>query len=168
MEPFIASRPTIPSSPQVATVERTIFRNNLAARGGAFLRIVGDQIAPGFHGRNRPPKLDKLTPGEWHHVAMTIRSDVPNERALAELWLNGDKIWSELHPHRLNIPTYYMELFAQVDRKETNLHKTQRLGYEDFLAKDLLKDSFRGEAADVRIFDAVLPAEAIKAMAGRE
>ena len=134
-------------------------------RGGVFLRIVGDQIVPGFHGRNRPPKLDKLTPGEWHHVAMTIRSDVPNERALAELWLNGAKIWSELHPHPLNIPTYYMELFAQVDRQQTNLHKTQRLGYEDFLAKDLLKDSFRGEAADVRIFDAVLPDAAIKALA---
>lgn len=137
-------------------------------RGGAFLRIVGDQIAPGFHGRNRPPKLAQLTPGAWHHIAMTIQSDVPQQRALAELWLNGEKIWSELHPHQLNIPTYYMELFAQVDREHTNLFETQQLGYEDFLENNLLKHSFRGEAADVRLFDAALSVEAIQALADKK
>jgi len=135
-------------------------------RGGAYLRLTNGKLCPGFHGRNRPPQLDGLKIGEWQHIAMTIKSDVPNQRALAELWLNGEKIWSELHPNALNIPTYYMELFAQVDREHTNLKTTQRLGYDD-VKDDLLKNCFKGEAADVRLFDAALPVEAIQTLAGK-
>ncbi len=136
-------------------------------RGGAFLRIQGDRLSPGFHGRNRPPTLDGLEAGKWQHIAMTIKSDVPKSRALAELWLNGEKIWSELHPNQLNIPTYYMELFAQVDREHTNLFKTQRLGYDD-VKDELLQNCFKGEAAEVRLYDAALPPEAIKVLAEGE
>ena len=133
-------------------------------RGGVYLQLTDGKLCPGFHGRNRPPKLDGVTVGEWQHIAMTIKSDVPNKRALAELWLDGKKIWSEIHPNALNIPTYYMELFAQVDRQHTNLKTTQRLGYDD-VEEALLKNCYKGAAADVRLYDAALPPEAIKVLA---
>jgi hypothetical protein len=55
-----------------------------------------------------------------------------------------------------------------VDREHTNLFETQQLGYEDFLEKGLLKHSFQGEAADVRLFDAALSVEAIQALADKK
>jgi hypothetical protein len=136
-------------------------------RGGIFLCIKGDQLCFGGHGRNRPARVGKLKAGEWYHVAVIIKSDAPKKRALMELWLNGEKIGSELHPHQLNVTTYYMELFAQVDRAKTELKRTATLSYDDVKKDDLIQKCFKGEAADVRMYDAALPAEAIRKLTGR-
>lgn len=131
-------------------------------RGGVALTLVNDQLCVNFHGRNRPPKHGKLEAGKWHHVALTIKSDKPNARALAELWLDGSKIYSVMHPYQLNLTSYYIELFAQVDRAETDPRTTATLSYEDVMKDNLLKNCYKGASADVRIYDAVLGAEAIR------
>lgn len=130
-------------------------------RGGVALSLVNDQLSVIFHGRNRPGKYGKLEAGKWHHVVLTIKSDTPKRRALAELWLDGEKIHSEMHPNRLNLTTYYMELFAQVARGETDVRTTATLGYEEAVRDELIKNSYKGAAADVRIYDAILSPEAI-------
>ena len=134
-------------------------------RGGVGLVISGDQLAINFHGRHRQPeRMAKIKAGEWQHVVMTIASDKPQKRALCEIWVNGVKVGSNMHANSLHITRSYMELLGQVNREKTELKTTAGLGYDD-VKESLLRNSFKGEVKDVRIFDAALPASAIRELA---
>jgi hypothetical protein len=133
-------------------------------RGGIALRLVNDRIGILYYGRNHPQTYAQVKAGEWQHVALTVKSDTTKNNATTALWLNGEKIHSEVHGHRLNIPAYYMELFAQVEREKTNPRTNDTMSYEDF--KDsFLRNCYKGAASEVRFYDAALPDEAIKKLA---
>lgn len=132
-------------------------------RGGIGLNLKGDQVGVHYHGQNRQPIIvGKIQTGVWQHLAMSIESK-PGNKSQVEVWLNGQRIYSELYSKPLDIPVTYMELFGKVDRSQTQTQSTGRLGYDE--VKDLLGNCFKGAAADVRYFDAVLPDAAIKALA---
>jgi hypothetical protein len=132
-------------------------------RGGIGLRLVEDRVGIIYYGRNRPQTYAQVKAGQWQHLALTVKSDTRQKKAKVELWLNGEKVHSEVHGHLLNISTYYMEFLAQVERGKADARKNARLSYEDF--KDsLLKNAFKGHVSDLRLYDAVLSEAKIKAL----
>ncbi|WP_040914287.1 chitobiase/beta-hexosaminidase C-terminal domain-containing protein [Lentisphaera araneosa] len=134
-------------------------------RGGIALNLKNDQIGVNYHGQNRQPiTVGTVKTGIWQHLAMTIDAK-PGDKTQVEVWLNGQRIYSDLYGKGIDIPVTYMEFFGQVNRQNTETLTTGGLDYDGL--KDLLGNCYSGAAADVRYFDAALPDAAIKVLAGK-
>jgi hypothetical protein len=58
-----------------------------------------------------------------------------------------------------------MEWFAQVDREKVPARNNQLYSYEDAVKDTFIKHCFKGDASDVRLYDAALPDSAIQKLA---
>jgi hypothetical protein len=133
--------------------------NPYAQRGGLFFQLANDQIQLFGYGRNRPPKFGKLEAGVWQHLAMTVA--VVGKNTILEAYLNGKKIHRNVHPHVIEVPCMYMELFAQAERQKTAPKTTADLAHEDLS----IINCFEGLVSEARLYDSVLPIRAIKELA---
>ncbi len=131
-------------------------------RGSMSMMLKGDQLM--FQGG----KLATLKDNEWVHVAVTLRYNTTNNSGQLEGWINGEKVKSWMVTRKLHINSYYMEWFGRIDRQKTDIDTTQKLGYQEAKESGFIEKSFKGEAAEVRMYDAALPPEAIRKLAGQK
>jgi hypothetical protein len=136
--------------------------NPYAQRGGFTFALARDEFLL-THYWHRPPKFGKLEAGVWQHVAVTVAADPKRKNTLLEFYLNGSKVHRFVHPHAMEVPCAYMELFGQADRRRTEPKTTADLGHDDLS----IINCFVGLAAEARLYDTALPIEAIRKLAGR-
>ena len=144
---------------QVLVNRQKALDNPYAQRGGFTFALDRDvfHLIHYWHGR---PKFGKLKAGVWQHVAMTVQ--VQGRNTLLEFYLDGKKVHRMMHPHAMEVPCQYLELIGQANRRKTEPKTTADLNYDQLE----IINSFKGLVADVRLYDAVLPPAAIKALAG--
>lgn len=135
--------------------------NVYAQRGGFYFQLVNDQLellGYGFFERSRSGRIQE---GVWHHIAATVQLNRPAGYTVFEIFLNGKRIDRRLYPHILDVSCDYMELFGQAERQKTSKENTGGLGYDQL---SIVK-SFKGEIADVRLYDTTLSQQIISKLA---
>jgi hypothetical protein len=136
--------------------------NPYAQRGGFTFALAGDSFHL-IHYWHHPPKFHRVKAGVWQHVALTVAADPKKGNTLLEFYLDGSKVHRFVHPHVMEVPCAYMELFGQADRRKTDPKTTAGLGRDDLS----IINCFVGLAAEARLYDTALPMEAIRKLAGR-
>ena len=145
---------------QVLLNRQNIGKGPYAQWGGVTLSLNGNRLKFD-HKWHHPPAFGKLKPGVWQHVAFTLV--VQNGKSIANLYLDGKSVGHFVHGKTINLKSTYLELMGMAERSITGKN-TAELGYDE-LEK---KNSFKGLAADIRLYDAALSPEAIAKLAGKK